>query len=204
MGYFTTITEAWSLFTPKERKNIAIYILGIVIYKFGLEAFNGSIVALATNRYDYDAITTNTPAKTFERIGLLTGLNQAFQVVGSIIISPLVRHYRTKNIMSVAIFIFAIFSAILLIVDAATGGSMLPGSYRGVGKHPKNQYWYYGKFNTDGMIPIYSVCGIAFGMVELIRRIIPRDIVGGNVQKLRIMDSVVKLTLSNSILPCLW
>lgn len=53
------------------------------------------------------------------------------------------------------------------------------------------RFEYYGKFNTDGMIPIYAVCGVAYGMVELIRRIIPRDIVGGNVQKLRRMDSVV-------------
>lgn len=47
------------------------------------------------------------------------------------------------------------------------------------------------------MIPIYAVCGIAYGMVELIRRIIPRDIVGGNVQKLRKMDSIV----CSSLLP---
>lgn len=42
------------------------------------------------------------------------------------------------------------------------------------------------------MIPIYAICGIAYGMVELIRRTIPRDIVGGNVQKLRKMDSLVR------------
>lgn len=69
-----------------------IYILGIMAYKFGLEAFNGSIVALATNRYDYESIHNNTPSRTFERVGLLTGLNQAFQCVGSILIAPLVRH----------------------------------------------------------------------------------------------------------------
>lgn len=45
------------------------------------------------------------------------------------------------------------------------------------------------------MIPIYAICGIAYGMVELIRRIIPRDIVGGNVQKLRKMDSIVRPSL---------
>lgn len=41
------------------------------------------------------------------------------------------------------------------------------------------------------MIPIYAVCGIVYGMVELIRRVMPRDIVGGNIQKLRKMDSLV-------------
>lgn len=56
---------------------------------------------------------------------------------------------------------------------------------------PTSRFEYYGKFNTDGMIPIYAICGIAYGMVELIRRVIPRDIVGGNVQKLRKMDSIV-------------
>jgi len=43
------------------------------------------------------------------------------------------------------------------------------------------------------MIPIFSVSGIAYGMVELIRRVIPRDIVGGDVQKLRRMDSIVSV-----------
>jgi hypothetical protein len=33
--------------------------------------------------------------------------------------------------------------------------------------------------------------GIAYGMVELIRRVIPRDIVGGHIGKLKRMDAVV-------------
>ncbi|KAK7740325.1 hypothetical protein SLS63_001527 [Diaporthe eres] len=173
-------------FSPSERRNIILYIIGIMIYKFGLEAFNGSIVALATNRYDYDAFLSGTSPKTFERVGLLTGLNQAMQCVGSIIIAPLIKQFPTKNVLSGAIIVFAIFTAILLIVDAAAGGSWIPEEYKGL-NHPDD------RFNTDGMIPIYAVCGVAYGMVELIRRIIPRDIVGGNVQKLRRMDSVVHI-----------
>ena len=76
-----SVRNTWQLFTAAERRNIAIYIAGIMLYKFGLEAFNGSIIALATNRYDYDAERTGKPAKTFERVGLLVGLNQAFQYV---------------------------------------------------------------------------------------------------------------------------
>jgi hypothetical protein len=49
------LKESWTMFTPAEKRNIAIYIAGIMLYKFGLEAFNGSIVALATNKYDYEA-----------------------------------------------------------------------------------------------------------------------------------------------------
>jgi len=90
MGHFADLAESLRAFTPQERRNIAFYIVGIMIYKFGLEAFNGSIIALATNRYDYEAFRDGTPSRTFERVGLLTGLNQAFQCIGSILIGPLV------------------------------------------------------------------------------------------------------------------
>ncbi|EAQ85512.1 hypothetical protein CHGG_09526 [Chaetomium globosum CBS 148.51] len=177
MGHFSDLRESLRSFTPQERRNIAIYIAGIMVYKFGLEAFNGSIIALASNRYDYEAIRDGTPSRTFERLGLLTGLNQAFQCVGSILIGPLVKRYPTKNVLSCAILIFGVCSALLLIIDAATGGTFMPCSL----------------YNTDVMIPVYSVCGIVYGMVELIRRVIPRDIVGGNVQKLKKMDSLVHI-----------
>ena len=62
-----------------------------MFYKFGLEAFNGSIITLTTNRYDQDAYEAGTPSKTFERIGLLSGLNQAFQCVVSIVIATLIK-----------------------------------------------------------------------------------------------------------------
>jgi cytochrome c biogenesis protein CcdA len=90
MGHFSDLAASLQTFTPQERRNIAIYIAGIMVYKFGLEAFNGSIIALASNRYDYEAIHNGTPSRTFERVGLLTGLNQAFQCIGSILIGPLV------------------------------------------------------------------------------------------------------------------
>lgn len=191
MGLFRDLVDGLRAFTPAERRNIVIYIVGIMLYKFGLEAFNGSIMALATNRYDYESITTRSPSRTFERVGLLTGLNQAFQCVGSILIAPLVKRFPTKNVLAVAVAVFGLCSAMLLIVDAATGGTFMPVAYRN--NHPKNEWSYYGKYPTDAMIPVYCISGIAYGMVELIRRVIPRDIVGGDVQKLRKMDSIVHI-----------
>ena len=164
-----------------------IYILGIMLYKFGLEAFNGSLIALATNRYDNEAKLAGRPAITFGRIGLLQGLNQAFQCVGSILIAPLIKLYPTRAVLSVAIFFFGLLTAILLIVDASTGGTLKPAGAK------SSDFSYYGKFNTDGIIPLFCFTGIFYGMVELIRRVIPRDIVGGNVQKLRRMDAMVHI-----------
>jgi hypothetical protein len=46
-------------------------------------SFNGSIVTLATDRFK--------AANTFSKLGALTGLNQAMQVVGSILIAPLIK-----------------------------------------------------------------------------------------------------------------
>lgn len=186
-----SIRDSWHVFSPTEKRNIAIYIAGIMLYKFGLEAFQGSITSLATKRYDYDALKAGVAPNTFTKIGLLTGLNQAFQCVGSILIAPLVKRYPTRLVLSGAIFVFGILTAVLLVVDAGTGGHIQPKNW--VEKKKDNRYTYYGTYNTDGIIPIFCITGIAYGMVELIRRVIPRDIVGGDVQKLRRMDSLVHI-----------
>jgi MFS family permease len=186
-----SILKTWTLFTPLEKRNIAIYIIGMMLYKFGLEAFSGSIITLATNRYDNEAKLSHSTPQTFFKVGLLTGLNQAFQCIGSILIAPLIKHWPTKLVLSVAILVFGLFSAILLIVDAGTGGRIKPLHWNET--HATDDWSYYGKYNTNGIIPIYCVAGIAYGMVELIRRIIPRDIVGGDIQKLRRMNAIVEI-----------
>ncbi|KAF6797037.1 hypothetical protein CMUS01_15807 [Colletotrichum musicola] len=191
MAVLQGFAERLKSFTPKERKAIFFYICGIMLYKFGLEAFNGSITALVTNRYDAEMIQNGTPSRTFERLGLIQGLNQATQCVGSILIAPLIKHFPTKNVLSAAILLFGLMTAILLILDAATGGTFMPAEFRK--DHPEDFWPYYGNYANDAIIPIYAVTGVAYGMVELIRRVIPRDIVGGNVQKLRQMDALVHI-----------
>lgn len=191
-----SVRDSWKAFTPQEKRNIMIYIAGIMLYKFGLEAFNGSITSLATKRYDYDALKAGTKAQTFTKIGLLTGLNQAFQCVGSILIAPLVKRFPTRLVLSGAILVFGLLTAILLVVDAATGGHLQPSDW--VEQKKNNRYTYYGTYKTDGIIPIFCITGIAYGMVELIRRVIPRDIVGGDVHKLRRMDSLVHIFYETS------
>jgi hypothetical protein len=55
----------------------------------------------------------------------------------------------------------------------------------------EHDYSYYGNYPTNLIIPIYCITGISYGMVELIRRIIPRDIVGSDEEKLSRMDALV-------------
>lgn len=184
------ILKTWMLFSPKEKKNMIIYILGIMLYKFGIEAFNGSIIALATDRYDLETEQSGKGTNTLERVGLISGLNQAFQCIGSILVAPLSKRWPTRTVLSISIFMFAIFSAILMIVDAATGGYIKPSN---VTQFADPDHCCYGRYNTNVIIPIYCITGIAYGMVELIRRVIPRDIVGDDGEKLQKMDALVHI-----------
>ncbi|CZS98470.1 uncharacterized protein RCO7_04166 [Rhynchosporium graminicola] len=186
-----SIRDSWRIFNRTEKRNIKIYVFGIMLYKFGIEAFNGSIIALATSRYDREASIARSTARTFEQVGLLTGLNQACQCLGSMLVAPLIRKNPTKTVISGAVLLFGLLTAILLIVDAATGGKLKP---RGWDKsHGVDNFDYYGTYNTDVMIPIFCLTGLAYGMVETIRRVIPKDIVGGDVQKLIRMDAIVHI-----------
>ncbi|KAG0272676.1 hypothetical protein BGZ95_011548 [Linnemannia exigua] len=158
-------------FTATERRNVMIYMTGIMLYKFGLEAFTGSITLLAQDRFK-----TNT----YENLGIFQGLNQAFQCVGSIAIAPLIRRFPTRSVLSSSILLFGLLSSILIIIEVSTGGNI-----------PENGTKRPGNWNSVILFPIYSIIGICHGMVELIRRVIPRDIVGGDVVKLKKMDAIV-------------
>ena len=184
------IVSPWSLFSRVEQRNLLFYILGLMFYKFGLEAFNGSILTLATNRYDQDAFNREESSRTFERVGLLTALNQACQCLGSILIAPLIKRYSTRLVLSSSIFIFGLFTSILLLMDLFTGGSLRPRHFHA--EH-SNDFRYYGKYPTDVILFISSLTGVTYGMVELIRRVIPRDLVGGDLEKLQRMDSLVHI-----------
>jgi MFS family permease len=135
-------------------------------YKFGLEYFNGAFITLANERFPKEV--------RYRNVGVLTGTNAAMQCVGSILIAPLMKRFPTRTVLSYAVLVFGLISMTLLIADAATGGK--PKLMNG-GKTK------YGSWSPNGLFPIYIISGVAYGMVELIRRVIPRNIVAGDVQR---------------------
>ncbi|KAH9476842.1 hypothetical protein JR316_0010758 [Psilocybe cubensis] len=170
------VSEIWYSYTAEQKRNIGFYVAGIMMYKFGLEFFNGSITTLATDRFK----ATNA----FTKLGAAQGVNQAAQCVGAILIAPLIRRWPTRSVLAGAIFFFGLMTAILLIVDASTGGKIKPDG----AKTP-----VYGDWHPNLIFVIWTLSGVCYGMVELIRRVIPADIVGGNAGKLRRMDAVVHI-----------
>lgn len=86
--------------------------------------------------------------------------------VGAILIAPLIKVLPTRTVLAGAVVAFAVFTSLLMIIDAATGGHI-----REPGQKP-----HYGSWDADAIFPIWGLAGIAYGMVELIRRVIPADI----------------------------
>jgi len=116
-------------------------------------------------------------------LGAAQGINQAAQCVGAILIAPLIKRWPTRSVLASAIIFFSLMTAVLLIVDASTGGQ--------IRFNTPNHQVRYGNWNPNAIFAIWTFSGVAYGMVELIRRVIPCDIVGGNVGKLRRMDATV-------------
>jgi len=168
------LKEIWFSYSALEKRNIAFYIGGIMFYKLGLEFFNGSITTLATDRFK--------TANTFTKLGAAQGINQAAQCVGAILIAPLIKKWPTRTVLTGAILLFGLMTIILLIVDAATGGKL---------KESASAKPHYGDWDPNVIFIVWTLAGIAYGMVELIRRVIPADILGGHVSKLRRMDATV-------------
>jgi len=126
----------------------AFYIAGIMMYKFGLEFFNGSITTLATDRFKSAQTFTKRknsfrnsphywPCLFIPLVGAAQGINQAAQCVGAILISPLIKKFPTRTILACSIFFFGLMTALLLIVDAATGGEIKPKG----AKSPSYGHW---------------------------------------------------------------
>ncbi|KDR78225.1 hypothetical protein GALMADRAFT_138347 [Galerina marginata CBS 339.88] len=163
-------------YSGAEKRNIAIYIGGIMMYKFGLEFFNGSITTLATDRFK----ATNT----FTKLGAAQGVNQAAQCVGAILIAPLIKKWPTRSVLASSILFFGLMTAILLIVDAATGGEIKSKDSKGP---------LYGSWNPNLIFVIWTLSGICYGCKSDEQYDSPADIVGGNVSKLRRMDATVHI-----------
>ena len=103
-------------FTDAEARNVLFYALGIMLYKFGLETFLGSIAVTAADGF--------SAGSAFALLGALQGANQAAQAVGSIIVSPLVARSPTSRVLASSVLGLALMSLVLIITEASTGGTL--------------------------------------------------------------------------------
>ena len=82
-------------------------------------------------------------------------------------------------------------SMIIMAVEHANGGTMPSKCISTDGLPPVCTGAVAGDWDPLGIIPIFVFSGIPFGGIELIRRVIPQKIVGGDELKLKKLDSLV-------------
>lgn len=147
-----------------------------MLYKIGYESFVGSITNLALELWGGD--------ERYGKLGILHGLNLLFQCLGSIVSAQVLRRLAGRHVLVIAVTIFAMIPTLIMIIDRGTGG-LMKNSTKDDEKH--------GGWATDALFPLYCICGVCYGMVEVVKRVIPRDIVGNDVDKLRQIDSLVHI-----------
>ena len=106
-----------STFSILETKNIVLYIVGIMFYKFALETYLGSISITAADRFPKE--------NAFALLGALQGANQACQCIGSILIAPLIAKYPTSKVLSGAIWLLSVMAVAFLLSEAISGGTLV-------------------------------------------------------------------------------
>ncbi|KAJ3363068.1 hypothetical protein GGF32_004933 [Allomyces javanicus] len=166
----------YDIFDGPEKRNLTIYIVGIMCYKFALETMTGCMSNIVLTRYKYN------PADAW---GVIVSVNYACQSIGSLLVAPLIKRWSTPRVLSISILLFGLLVLIVPILEGVTGGGNT-----GLGDE-KN--YREGSWPPMIIAFLFPAVGIFHGIVELIRRVIPRDIVGGDPIKLKKMDSTVHI-----------
>ncbi|KAF8249511.1 hypothetical protein K440DRAFT_660007 [Wilcoxina mikolae CBS 423.85] len=148
----------------------------MMLYKIGFESFVGSITNMALELWGGD--------ERYGKLGTLHGLNLLFQCIGGILSAQVLRRLSGRQVLVFAVTTFAMVPSVLMILDKCSGGSM---------KKANVDDENHGGWNTNALFPLYCISGVCYGMIELLKRIIPREIVGGDVDKLRQIDSLVHI-----------
>ncbi|KAF4125163.1 hypothetical protein GMORB2_4002 [Geosmithia morbida] len=99
--------------------------------------------------------------------------------MGTLLGGVLIKRFGTRTVLSCATVLIGLLTATLLTVDAATGGRWMVSPT------------IYGRFRPGLVSAVYFMCCSCSGAIDLIRVLIPGEIVDGEVDKLRKMDPLV-------------
>ncbi|KAJ3111966.1 hypothetical protein HDU96_005105 [Phlyctochytrium bullatum] len=185
-GFFKSIFKE---FSAEEKRNIALYTTGVLLYKFVLETMGACISGIVLNRLTYD--WANNKANPQSSRGLtwtsMLSINLAMQCIGSMLIGPLVKRFRPGNIFGTTVLCFSLALLVVPILEASTGGKAPLENRRGASGIARN----WGSWTPYLLYLLFPMYGLFQGMVDLLRRTIPNEIVGGDAIKLKKMDAVV-------------
>jgi hypothetical protein len=183
----TTQKPMFDIFSKTEKKNLFLYALGIFIWKWGLECINACVSGMVLRRYGYDVTTKKASPDAGVIWTTMLSINLTCQVFGVLLVGPLFKRFRPTYVLTSAVIAWGAIVAIIPILEIATGGK--PPLVAKGSSNPAN----WGSWNPLILYGIFSLIGLCSGIVEIIRRIIPGEIMGLNTEKLKLMDSSVHM-----------
>lgn len=125
------------------------------------------------------------------------------QCFGSTLVGPLLKKVQLRKLLSFSVFFFGIVILSVPVLEFSTGkkfslfifyvnniGGIIPGQRVNSSNHSPETW---GHWNPLILYAVISLAGLFYGIVELIRRVLPCSIVGSNAEKLRKMDSIIHI-----------
>ncbi|KAF8477507.1 major facilitator superfamily domain-containing protein [Kalaharituber pfeilii] len=192
------IKEIWCSYTRRERKNVAFYISGLMFYKLSFEIWTGSLTTIALARFnkngDNEEVDENRP------VGMLASmqtLNLVFQCFGTLLVAVALRWRKNSKETLIAMVLSGVgLSAAMLGMDLGTGGRWSVVEKKEMEEGGENEIWRerYGTWDPMWLILFFVLAGVVAGGVEVVRKVVPADILGDMLgNKLRRMDAVVHI-----------
>ncbi|KAJ1506218.1 hypothetical protein HMI54_005250 [Coelomomyces lativittatus] len=107
--------------------------------------------------------------------------NYALQCFGSLMVTPLIKRFSIQNVLALSILILGVSVGLVPILEVSLNGSASKSILENQGAP------------ILFLIILFVFLGISQGVIELIRRVVPQDIVGSDAIKLKKMDSTVHI-----------
>jgi hypothetical protein len=161
------LNQIMDIFSSAEKRNLLFYCLGIMSYKFSLDSLNTCVFNLLSRSLD-------APNASVLWV-LLQSCNYGTQCLGSLLVAPAVRDVRSSRLLAATIIAYAATISVVPLFEVSSGGTFTDAA----------------DWDPWILFVVFPMAGLFQGVVELIRRVIPSDIVGGNEVKLKKMDSSV-------------
>jgi uncharacterized membrane protein YeaQ/YmgE (transglycosylase-associated protein family) len=155
-----TTTDATSTKKTDRRKiiNLVLFLIGVMCFKFSYETLSSAIALTVLSRLEHAEIGATTV------LGILTILFGIAQSFGSTLVDGILRWVRPSRVLAFVLFYFACLVSIIVVLEITTHGTL-----------KKNGTW-----SPWILFPIHINIGFCVGIIEVVRKIIPANILGTN------------------------
>eukprot|EP01132_Coremiostelium_polycephalum_P003899 gene3899-4866_t len=155
-------------FYLREHLNETKLVLASMSYKFAFETLSSALGLLVLTRFDSFGVTL---------LAIMNIIYFVSQSVGSVLVGPFVRSCRPSRVASLVLATMAAVITFIIILEASTGGTIDD----------------LGTWEKWIIIVVYLLMGGCLGMLEISRKLTPRQILGNDNVKLGFLNGTVHI-----------